>query len=364
MGRFIFADRVAADMLDQHQRQLAREPGAVELFRHPHQRHADALGARFAQPPQQFHEAEREQLAVQIPGQLIDVGDGQHERHRSAIQFGDADQFGIDDRLQLLAGIGDFGRGQRDIAPIVRPGVVEQVEDDRHFVVEFRLVDRANADARVLLPRRDQPRHDPLCFGPDVDFIGQQVLGLGVACALDPALIRGKVMPHHDHRRLVEARDQQAGLVPDRQADRAHGAGHALRAKPLLGGRDQRGGRLAVERLEHPPLAGPGAHMLEHQLVDLRADPADDGAVALRQPQHRAGVLEPGILLRVDQPVDLVLERRDPRGIVAVDVPGEVHELLAVGLGDDRPDGYATHQPALRRSIVAPTADNFSSSRS
>ena len=83
--------------------------------------------------------------------------------------------------------------------------------------------------------------------------------------------------------------------------------------------------------------------MLEHQLIDLRADPADDIAVPLRQPQDRPGVLEPWIFLRVDQPVDLVLERRDPRGIVAVDVPGEVYELLAVGLGNDRPDGYGTH---------------------
>ena len=54
-----------------------------------------------------------------------------HEGDRLAVYFGDPDQVLEDDRLQLLAGIGDLGLGQRHEAPIVRPGVVEEVEDDR-----------------------------------------------------------------------------------------------------------------------------------------------------------------------------------------------------------------------------------------
>ena len=42
----------------------------------------------------------------------------------------------------------------------------------------------------------------------------------------------------------------------------------------------------SASNMPHWPV--PGAHMLLHQLVDLRADPADDLAAALRQPQLRA----------------------------------------------------------------------------
>ena len=93
----------------------------------------------------------------------------------------------------------------------------------------------------------------------------------------------------------------------------------------------------SASNMPHWPV--PGAHMLEHQVVDLGADPADDPAVALGQPQLRLGMLEPGVLLRVDQAVNLVLQRRHPGRIVLVDVPGEVDEGLAVGLGLDGADG-------------------------
>ena len=79
--------------------------------------------------------------------------------------------------------------------------------------------------------------------------------------------------------------------------------------------------------------------MLLHQLVDLRADPADDLAAALRQPELGAGMLEPRVLARRDQAVDLVLERRDPGRVVLVNLPGEVDEGLAVLLGLDGADG-------------------------
>ena len=104
-------------------------------------------------------------------------------------------------------------------------------------------------------------------------------------------------------------------------------------SQPLFGGRDQRRGRFAVERLEHAPLAGALAHMLLDEIVDLRADAADDLAAALGQPQLGPGMLEPRVLARSDQAVDLVLERRHPGGIVPVDLPGEIDEGLLVLLG-------------------------------
>ena len=43
------------------------------------------------------------------------------------------------------------------------------------------------------------------------------------------------------------------------------------------------------------------------ELVDLRADASDHFVAPLRKPELRPGVLEPGVLARSDEPVDLVL---------------------------------------------------------
>ena len=92
-------------------------------------------------------------------------------------------------------------------------------------------------------------------------------------------------------------------------------------AQPVFGGGDQRRRGLAVERLEHAPMAEALFPMLLDQIVDLRADPADDLAAAFGQPQLRAGMLEPRVFARGEQAHDLGLERRHPGGVVAVDAP-------------------------------------------
>ncbi len=65
------------------------------------------------------------------------------------------------------------------------------------------------------------------------------------------------------------ALDEEAGLVPDGEAERAHRAGHVAAAKPGFGAVDELGRDLGVGGLEHAPLADSGAHMLEDQSVDL-----------------------------------------------------------------------------------------------
>src|SRR5436190_1849683 len=47
-------------------------------------------------------------------------------------------------------------------------------------------------------------------------------------------------------------------------------------------------------------------------------------------------MLEPGVLPRRDEPVDLVLERRNPGRVVLVGLPGEVDEILPVFFAFDR----------------------------
>ena len=134
------------------------------------------------------------------------------------------------------------------------------------------------------------------------------------------------------------ALDLEPRLVPDRKADRAQSAGHAAVAKPGFGGIDQRRRGFAVERLEHPPLADARAHMFLDQIVDLGTDPADQLAVAFGQPQLGFGVFEPRVFAGGEEAVDLVLERRDPGGVVLIHFPGEIDEGLAVGRGLDRAD--------------------------
>ena len=136
----------------------------------------------------------------------------------------------------------------------------------------------------------------------DVDLVGQQVLGLVVAGGLDPAVIFGAVVAHHRGRVFVEAFDLEARLVPDREADRPERAGHALLAQPVLGGGDQRRRGFAVERFEHAPIADALAHMLLHEIVDLRADPPDDLAAALGQPELGRACSNHGFLPGVIRP--------------------------------------------------------------
>ena len=51
-------------------------------------------------------------------------------------------------------------------------------------------------------------------------------------------------------------------------------------------------------------------------------------------------MFEPRILAWRDEAVDLVLEGRDPRRVVLVDLPGEVDEALPVFLGFNWADRY------------------------
>ena len=146
-------------------------------------------------------------------------------------------------------------------------------------------------------------------------------------------------MTHHRGRRFVEPFDLKPGLVPDRQADRPKRLGHSLLAQPLFGSVDQPPTGFFVAGVEEAPVADPLAHVLLHQFVDLGTDPADHLAAAFGEPEFSARMLEPGILARGDEAVDLVLQRRHPGGVVLVDLPCEVDEQLLVLLGADRADG-------------------------
>src|SRR3546814_13928010 len=87
-------------------------------------------------PPKQLCPAEGKKTAVQVAGHLVQIGKRHHEGDRLALHFRNADQILEDERLQLLARIGDLGVGQRDVAPVVGQGIVQDREDQFSFLVE------------------------------------------------------------------------------------------------------------------------------------------------------------------------------------------------------------------------------------
>src|SRR3546814_4706673 len=90
----------------------------------------------------------------------MEIGKRDHERDGAAVQLGDADQIVEHDRLQFLADVVDLGLGQRHESPIVRPGIVEDRENDRGLALELRFVDLADDDAIVALARLDDALDD------------------------------------------------------------------------------------------------------------------------------------------------------------------------------------------------------------
>ena len=119
----------------------------------------------------------------------------------------------------------------------------------------------------------------------DVDPVGERVDGLAVTLRLDARRVVRPRMSHHEHRRRVEAFDQEPRFLVDRQAERAADAPHSLLAKPLLRGRRRARAKVscAILRIEHPEESRGVGVALEVQRVDLRADPADGLAARARR---------------------------------------------------------------------------------
>src|SRR3546814_11532075 len=104
--------------------------------------------------------------------------------------------------------------------------------------------------------------------------------------SLHPRLIGRAVVAHHHRWRMVVALDQQARLVPDRQAERAERPRHPLIAQQPLGGPEQRGRNLGVFRLEHAPLAGAWTHLYLTPIIHMPGNATHHHSVPLT-PQTR-----------------------------------------------------------------------------
>ncbi len=85
--------------------------------------------------------------------------------------------------LSFLPGEGDLAVGDRHEAPVIAPGIVEDVQDDRRFLVELALVDLADADALVLLAGLDDALDEWRKVVRDVELIGVERLDRRIAAA-------------------------------------------------------------------------------------------------------------------------------------------------------------------------------------
>ena len=325
---------------------------ALQGLADAHQRHPDAAYLGCAQPPQQLCPAEGEQPPAQIAGQFVDVGQRDQETDGHAFIFGDADQVFKDNGLQLFADKRDFGRGERHKTPVGRPGIVENIEDQRGFLGKARLVDLAGLQLGVALAGRDDALNDLGERPVDAQAPGVQILDASIAARFDMADIIRQMMPHHHRRRRVKAFDQQPGFIPDRDAERTLRHRHAFAAQPVFGGFEQQIGDIdIIDAFEQSPMAGRRADMLEHQSVNLRRNAADDFASAPRQPHLRAAVFEPGVALdAADQRQRLAAQRRHEVGVIGIEPIGQIDEPFAVGGGFDGLDGQAghAHQPTVK----------------
>ena len=168
-----------------------------------------------------------------------------------------------------------------------------------------------------------------------------------------------------DDMRRVEAVDQQSGLVVDRQAERSANDQHAVAAKELFGGVEQRieRGRV-VDRVDETEKAAGVVELPDMRGLDRRDDPADRLAVPERDERlHDVLAAERRPAWAEDHP-DLGVERLDP---------ARIRRLRAATRGDegrnprmivDRNDLNRAHAGSARRTSaageVAPSAANSS----
>ena len=208
----------------------------------------------------------------------------------------------------------------------------------------FALVDFADADARILLARLDQPVDQRDHVDPDVELVGVEILGLGVARRLDPARdMRGGGGPSSPSaagrsRRSASPGSSQieieigpsAFVMPSSRSHCSAWAISAAAASPS-----------SASNRPHWPRPGSMWTCTRSSTWALirptmRPPRSARNRAARPWPNH-------GILLGVEQGMDFALERRDPRRIVLIDLPREIDERLAVAAGRDGADDEVAH---------------------
>ena len=210
------------------------------------------------------------------------------------------------------------------------PGVVEDIEDVPHFLLEVARVYRPEPNlgqARDGLPSPlgARGRRHHLVFPPVAVLHLLQTRRLGKR-----SLIRA-VMRRHDRWGRVKPFDEQPGFLVDRQREGPAHDGHSAARKPVLRRGDQRRCDLLVvhrvEEAKEPGIVLVDAKML---MVDLRRDSADRLPVLPCREQRDLGMLEERVLLWREPIGDLHVQRRHPGRVVPIHLEGNLNEVLQI----------------------------------
>jgi hypothetical protein len=287
---------------------------------------AGAVGAEGLEAPEEASDVGGGELAVEAAEGGVEVGEGDADAGGLAVDGDDQGERRVEEEPHVAGHLLEFGLGHGDEAPVVGPGVVEDLHADADVALGVPEVDGAPGylgEALDLLGGAAGAGGD---LAGDV-APGEDVLELGVAGLLDEAALVGAVVGHEDHRRGAEAVDEAADLLVDAEAHGAPDGGHPAGAVPALGGAEQGlGDGGVVDGVEEAEEAGAVPVVGEVLPVDLGGAAPHRLPVAVGDHQNALGVEEEGVFGR-EALGEIQVEGADPVGIVAVDVRGEIEEI-------------------------------------
>ncbi len=156
-----------------------------KVLRTPKEHQTRSLVAVVANPRDHLRQIERKQFAFKIFGDLVQIRQDDREGLCDAIKLDHEAAFG---RHEIFQGIGrghEFFVGERHEAPVLAPGVVENINDQFRFGLDVFEVDRA--DFQPIAPFRPGDDAGPLVLIllGDRIAIGDQVAGFRIAVAFE-----------------------------------------------------------------------------------------------------------------------------------------------------------------------------------
>src|SRR3954453_6157115 len=336
--------RGGVEVLDVERRGHAR---VLVLRLDAEEAHAHAVDR--ARPAQVVPPAERQQPPVHLLEHLVDVRDRDGDRRGLAVgRLGHHEPVAIEHELHLLGpGVQVALREGRE-APVVAPGGVVDLGEAVHVAPQRapRHPPDRDAVARLqLLGELEDHRQHPRAVG-DHELPHERVDGLGQPRLLAAGRVVRRVPGLADHRLALEALDQHAALVVDREVHRPDHVVAPVRAQPAARRVQQRRQDVArvleLQEAEHPPAV---ALELVERVVVLRRDPPHDAPVAHGHEQLRIAVREERVLAAHQEQPALQAQRRHPDPGARVQPVRELDELLPV---PSRQDGTHLHAHEAR----------------
>ena len=186
----------------------------------------------------------------------------------------------------------DFVFADGNVAPVVLPGVVENIDGDADVASEVLALHFADGD---VTESEDAFAGFERSFAEVADGVapGDKVFDWGEAGGVEVVVVVGPPVRHADHGWGVESVNQGAGFLVDGERDGAAHPFDVAGAQPVFGGADEclRDLRV-VDALEESKEAGALVVVGVVFGVDLRGDASDGFSVALGKEELRFAVTQ------------------------------------------------------------------------